>query len=369
MKKSRLETSKKNSNMVAVKLAQSDGTSPAATSAGRFAIAALVFLPSAIKVFQSSSSTSSTSLSSSLSSLLKKSGLELGMWLFAGYTGQAIGLSMTSASRGAFSSAFTVLAVPLLQAALGDGRGRKTKVPTSTWVAAAAAVAGVFLLTADGGSGGKEAATAAAGANLGDLLCVLSAVAFGVHKWRSEQIVESLSRSSSSPSTASSNNNNEETVRSLVALQLCVLALASCALCLPEAAGALSKALSDSAIVAGAASPSPSSSCSAVFGALFNDLASLPWPLFLYMGLFTTAWTIDSEAKALRHVSSATAALIYSGEPLWGSLLAAACLGERFEGVSGWVGAALVVGASLVSQFGAAAGKSGGGRGGEAETE
>ena len=76
------------------------------------------------------------------------------------------------------------------------------------------------------------------------------------------------------------------------------------------------------------------------------------------------AWTIDAEAKALRHVSASTAALIYSSEPLWGAAFAALFLGERLQGVGGWVGAALVVGSSLVSQVGGAAGK-GGRKGGE----
>jgi drug/metabolite transporter (DMT)-like permease len=76
----------------------------------------------------------------------------------------------------------------------------------------------------------------------------------------------------------------------------------------------------------------------------------------------STAWTIDAEAKALRHVSASTAALIYSSEPLWGAALAALLLGERLEGAKGWIGASLVVGSSLVAQVGGAAGKNGKGK-------
>ena len=71
----------------------------------------------------------------------------------------------------------------------------------------------------------------------------------------------------------------------------------------------------------------------------------------------STAWTIDAEAKALRHVSASTAALIYSSEPLWGAAFASIFLGERLEGARAWIGAALVVGSSLVAQVGGAAGK------------
>ena len=88
--------------------------------------------------------------------------------------------------------------------------------------------------------------------------------------------------------------------------------------------------------------------------------SSLSLPLLLLQKKNNrTAWTIDAEAKALRHVSASTAALIYSSEPLWGAAFAAIFLGERFEGARGWFGAFLVIGSSLVAQVGGAAGKDG----------
>jgi len=340
------------SNMVAVKLAQAGGASPAALSAGRFALAAALFVPSAAAALRREQrerrERRDRQGSRGPGPLLSRSGLELGLYLFGGYTGQAVGLSMTTASRGAFASAFTVLAVPMLQAAaaaLSSGKGGSSSgegeggsagssasslpppppVPASTWVAAAAAVAGVFLLTSDGGGGSSSAAAAAAaatatasGPNLGDLLCVLSAVLFGVHKWRSEQLVERLSSAGggggggrgeraegaakgrescdeSSSSSSSGGSSNEETVRSLVALQLCVLALASIALCAPEAASAVKGALADQrgifGLAASAAPSAPSPSAVEFSGAvayqLWSEFSGLPWPLFAYMGLFT----------------------------------------------------------------------------------
>ena len=137
------------SNMVAVKLAQGAGASPAALSAGRFALAAAVFLPSAVSALwppqeggggresredetekeelkEEDSKRRGNPPAAASPSLLAGAGLELGLYLFGGYTGQAIGLSLTTASKGAFASAFTVLAVPILQAAaaaLEGGRG------------------------------------------------------------------------------------------------------------------------------------------------------------------------------------------------------------------------------------------------------
>ena len=60
-------------------------------------------------------------------------------WMHAGgYTLQAIGLEYTTASRGAFTGTFTVLAVPILVGLSGR------KVPWTTWAAAAVALTGVL---------------------------------------------------------------------------------------------------------------------------------------------------------------------------------------------------------------------------------
>ena len=56
--------------------------------------------------------------------------------LAAGYTAQAFGLAQTTASHGAFTSTFTVLAVPLLVGLSGR------RVAKTTWVAGFAALIG-----------------------------------------------------------------------------------------------------------------------------------------------------------------------------------------------------------------------------------
>ena len=57
----------------------------------------------------------------------------------AGYTAQSVGLAMTSASHGAFTGTFTVLAVPMLVGLSGR------KIAGRTWAAAFAALIGVLL--------------------------------------------------------------------------------------------------------------------------------------------------------------------------------------------------------------------------------
>ena len=72
-------------------------------------------------------------------------GAELGLWTFAGFSLQAIGLQLTSASRSAFLLYLNVKLVPVL-AFLLYGRS----VPARTWASAAIAVLGTGLLTYDG---------------------------------------------------------------------------------------------------------------------------------------------------------------------------------------------------------------------------
>jgi drug/metabolite transporter (DMT)-like permease len=68
------------------------------------------------------------------------------------------------------------------------------------------------------------------------------------------------------------------------------------------------------------------------------------------MGLATTSFTLWIEFLALKNVSASTCALIYTAEPLWGALFAWHFMGDRW-GPAGWLGATLVVGASVGSQL------------------
>jgi len=53
---------------------------------------------------------------------------------------------------------------------------------------------------------------------------------------------------------------------------------------------------------------------------------------------------------ALRNVSAPLAALIYTIEPLWGAAFAWVLLDERW-GAQGWVGAGVIVAATLYTQL------------------
>lgn len=146
-------------NQVVIKWAEQDASAPA-VNAVRFAVAAAVFLPVAVRGFRRGGD-------------LVFSACELGLWLFLGYQAQAVGLAQTTAAHGAFYGIFTVLAVPLLVGLSGR------TVPAATWGSGVLALAGVSLLTSGGGEGG---------ANAGDLWCIASALVFGMHKYRTEDV-------------------------------------------------------------------------------------------------------------------------------------------------------------------------------------
>eukprot|EP00873_Tetraselmis_striata_P038646 jgi/Tetstr1/458910/TSEL_000376.t1 len=266
------------SNQVAIKSAEAS-CGPGLLSAVRFTTAAICFAPSTIRGFADP--------------VVRGAAMELGVYLTGGYVGQAYGLTQTSATHGALTGTFTVIAVPMFVGLSG------TKVSKSTWFSAMLAIMGVALLTTDNTT-----------PNIGDLWCVMSACVFGLHKFRSELITRSM----------------PDKTKELMATQLSVLALGSI----------------------GAAAVEMHAGGQGLSGAL-EQVSSLPLPNLLYMGVATTALTLWIEMESLKEVSAPLAALIYTTEPLWGAGFAYALLGDRW-GPQGWVGGGLIVAASLLSQ-------------------
>merc|ERR1719194_376662 len=209
---------------------------------------------------------------------MRRDGLELGLWLLIGYTAQSLGVAQTTAGHAAFAS---------------------------TWAAGAAAMLGVALL--DGGGEGLSIGQ-------GYLLCVLSAVFFGVHKVRMEGV------------TARFPDDTE----ALTGMQIAVVTLGSLLWAGPEVAGVLREG---------------------GLTGLADFAAHLPWATAVYMGVATTALTLWMEARAMKVVSAPMAALIYSSEPLWGAGLSFLVLGERW-GPAGVAGASLILGSSIATQLG-----------------
>ena len=152
-----------------IKMALDDSTSnttPAGLNLARFVIAVAVMVPAALSTMgaRSQAKTSDSTLSQRSTSeeeeqgnvvaradvngvSVWQSGSELGLYTFAGYAMQSIGLQYTTASRSAFLLYLNVKLVPLFGLLL---YGRS--VSTRAWMNVAIALAGTALLGYDGGA-------------------------------------------------------------------------------------------------------------------------------------------------------------------------------------------------------------------------
>ena len=132
-----------------IKNAVSSYPAPSLVNFSRFLVSLIFFIPSAFNAIKSKNL------------LTLESGLELGVYSFLGFTFQAIGLQFTTASRSAFLLYLNIKFVPLLAAIL---YGRS--IALNTWISAALALCGTYLLSTDNGS-----------INIGDLWSIAAAVA------------------------------------------------------------------------------------------------------------------------------------------------------------------------------------------------
>jgi drug/metabolite transporter (DMT)-like permease len=97
--------------------------------------------------------------------------IELGIWLFAGFATQTIGLKYTTVNRSAFITAMNVIFVPMLGAIFGK------RIRPIVWAAAVTALAGCGVLC---GAGGKP--------NIGDLWSLGTAITWATYIFRLESI-------------------------------------------------------------------------------------------------------------------------------------------------------------------------------------
>ncbi|KAL2546174.1 uncharacterized protein Fot_15407 [Forsythia ovata] len=266
---------------------------PEAFTVVRFAVAAIPFIPFVLQARDDGET--------------RNAGLELGFWVSLGYIMQALGLLTSDAGRASFLTTFTVIVVPLIDGMLGS------TVPALTWFGALMSIVGVAMLESSGSP-----------PCVGDLLSFLSAVFFGIHMLRTEHISRSTSKENFLP---------------LLGYEICTVSLLSTVWYSMETwfGGGIHE----------------SNISSWTWATCWHSIATFPWIPALYTGIFSTGLCLWVEIAAMCDVSATETAIIYGLEPVWGAGFAWLLLGERW-GVSGWVGAALVIGGSLTVQiFGA----------------
>lgn len=222
---------------------------------------------------------------------LWRDAVPLGAVLFLSFLTQVVGLQTTSSNRAAFVTGLNVVLVPLLGPLLGR------RVPRAAWPAALAALAGVAVMSWEGG--------ALVAGDLWVLGCALAYAAYILMLERAAPRHDPLA---------------------LSAAQLAVVAGLGLAWAAPELlAGGVPAALGPSAAAVA------------------------------YLGLAATALATLAQAWAQRRVPAVQTALVYALEPVFAAAFALALLGESL-GPRGLVGAALVVAATVWGQRASAPG-------------
>lgn len=228
-------------------------------------------------------------------------GAELGMWMFIGFSLQAIGLLTTSAQRSGFLLYLNVKLVPFFAYIL---LGRN--ISAATWVSAFTAFSGTALLALDGQS---------IGLNVGDFWSVLAAAASAMFILRLEKA------SAEVPQSAELN-----------AASLFVVALLSFIWAV------------------GQREVSSANSLASFLSELWEIASSHPLELF-YLGAVSTALSNFIQAKAQRSVPAERASIIYSLDPVYGALFSWIILGETLGGVQAYVGAVMVAVAAATNSL------------------
>lgn len=281
-------------------LSEADALDAAALNVLRFGLAALCFAPWLPPLLPPRGVRAA---------LAWRGGVELGVWLFAGFCLQALGLLYTTAQRSGLLLYLNVKLVPFFALAL-FGR----HVPFSAWLSALAALLGTCLVAGDGAGGVPP--------NVGDALSVAAAAASALFILRLETFA---------PAT------DPKALNAVAQLSVFVLfagwALATAALQAPPevAAGPLTGlvAYSGSEVVS-----------------RMLDIGTHHPMAVLFLGVVTSAFTSWLQTIGQQSVPATTASAIYALDPLWGCLFAFLWLGEVL-GPQGWLGCAVLLGVWL----------------------
>ncbi|CAK0794495.1 unnamed protein product, partial [Prorocentrum cordatum] len=245
--------------------------------------------------------------------------VECGVFVAMGYIGQAIALETEPAATVGFICALAVVWCPLLEFVVD--RKPVAEVGTSTWIAAALAIVGVFLLEI-GPDGGVSP-------SWGDAWALLQCVGFGTAFWRTEKMMA----------------RNPDQTLPITAVQVTVAALASLAWFVLDG-GSLDSVLAPSPQGAAAASAGAVSLELGPLGELIHGagkavrrpgiggflpegvspaaLAAVAWT-----GLVTTALNRLGETTSLGKISSSDATVLLCTEPIWAAVFAVYLLDEQ----------------------------------------
>jgi drug/metabolite transporter (DMT)-like permease len=222
-------------------------------------------------------------------------GIEMGLWMFLGFSLQAIGLQTTTSQRSGFLLYLNVKFVPFFAKVL---LGRQ--ISKWTWLSAFAAFSGTALLALDGQS---------LGLNVGDIWSVMAAVASAMFILRLEKASSEVPKSSE-----------------LNATSLLVVAMLSGAWLLLSSSG------------------------EQIASEVTKTAFAHPLEL-VYLGAISTALANFIQAKAQKDVPAERASIIYSLDPVYGAFFSWIILGETLGGPQAYIGASIIFAAAATNSL------------------
>ena len=224
-------------------------------------------------------------------------GLEMGLWMFLGFSLQAIGLETTTASRSGFLLYLNVKFVPFF-AWLILGRN----ISTPTWLSAFVAFLGTALLATDG-------IQENIGINIGDLWSMAAAASSAIFILRLESASAEVEESAQLNSAC---------------LWVVTCLSAVWAFCQGDDGLSLTT---------------------------MKDLVTSHPIELIYLGGVTTALANYIQTIAQKEVSAERASVIYSLDPVYGAFFSWLLLNESLGGMQAYIGAVLITIAAAVNAF------------------
>lgn len=275
---------------------------PSVAAVMRFTLASMVFSPYLLKY-------AATGISESTKQLVM-GGLEVGLYTSLGYFGQSQALMTTDATTAAFICSLAVIVVPILEATFGKETTQNEKM--GLFLPAMMATAGVACLELGGSTLPGS----------GDLWALLQPLFFGLSFWRIEHHMKLATKP-----------GETQAFTGAILLFVAVFSVvwASYDWALPLLSG------SDGSYA------KLTSSLQTQLAALQNIKVAAS---ILWTGVVTTALTAFFENIAMKKLDAVESTVIYSTEPLWGAVFAAATLGEKI-GSNTVMGAVLIMGACV----------------------
>jgi len=254
-------------------------------------------------------------------------GIEMGIWMFLGFSFQALGLETTTAQRSGFLLYLNVKLVPFFSRILW---GKSISIPT--WISAMIAFVGTALLATDG--------QASIAFNIGDVWSIAAASASAMYIIRLEKATKAV-----------------KDAAQLNAACLWVVAILACiwtfsGVFLQDMGDGGGESLTtvlennDGSLT----TTPPPLLFSDTMMMLYTTIQTYPIQI-IYLGGVTTTLANYIQSKGQQYISPERASIIYSLDPVYGSIFSWFLLGETIGGYQSWIGAGMITLAATTNAF------------------